>query len=139
MKNGIKQIIEKRISWPPNLPKFLDLASGIDTDAAFDRMIKNKPPIDDVEKYARQECGYACRTQLAEDKARSKFKSCYMKWHERNQRGEMPKPSQLAIGRVSTTKKTDHMVEERMRSNKPKTELELRIEALAKQTGKVRL
>lgn len=62
-----------------------------------------------------------------------------MKWHERNQRGEIPKPSQLAIGRVSTTKKTDHMVEERMRSNKPKTELELRIEALAKQTGKVRL
>ncbi len=130
VKNGIKQIIDKRVAWPPNLAKFLDLASGIDTDAAFDRFIRREEPLDDVEAKTRSDCGFACRTQLSEDKARAKFKKVYTMWHERKQRGEMPDPNQKAITQNRQTKDTDHMVEERMRSNKPKTELEKRIEAL---------
>lgn len=130
VKNGIKQIIDKRVAWTPNLAKFLDLASGIDTDAAFDRFIRREDPLDDVEAKTRSDCGFACRTQLSEGKARAKFKKVYTMWYERKQRGEMPDPSQKAITQNRQTKDTDHMVEERMRSNKPKTELEKRIEAL---------
>lgn len=128
----MSQMIERRLSWPPNLPTFLDLATGLDTEAAFDRFIRNEPPANEVERLTRGECGFACRTQLPEDKARARFKSVYKKWHERNQRGEMPKRDVLAIPEHTATKPTDFMVEERMRSNKPKTALELRIEALSK-------
>lgn len=131
MKNGIKQIIEQRIAWPPNLPRFLDLAGGLDTDAAFDRFIRREPPADEIERLTRGDCGYACRSQLSEDKARARFKSVYLKWHGRSQRGELPDREQKALPKMSTTKTTDHMVEERIRSNKPKTELELRLEAIA--------
>lgn len=130
MKNGIKQIVDKRIAWPPNLPKFLELAGGLDTDEAFDRMIAHKKPRDDVEHKVWSECAFECRTRLAEDKARAKFKKVYIKWHERKQRGEMPNPNQKALPRVSVDRPTDRLVEERMRSNKPKTDLEKRIDAL---------
>lgn len=129
VKNGIVQIITKRVSWPPNLPKFLELASGIDTDAAFERMISRKPPLDDVEKMTRDECAFACRTQLSADKARALFAKVYAKWHERSLKGEMPDQSVKALPQNSATKPTDHMVEERIRSGK-KTPLEIRLEAI---------
>ena len=130
MKNGIKQIIDKRIAWPPNLPKFLELAGGVDTDAAFDRFINREEPVNIVEIKTRNECGHVCRTQLPEDKARARFKNVYLKWQKRKNDGCIPPDDQKALPKVRADKDSDHMIEERMRSKKPKTKLELRIEAL---------
>lgn len=130
VENGVKRLLDKRIAWPPNLPKFLELAGGIDTDAAFDRFINREDPLNDVEAKTRGECGHACRAQLSEDKARSKFKNTYLRWQKRKDDGCMPDSEQKALPSQSADKKSDHMVEERMRSNKPKTELEKRIDAL---------
>jgi len=130
VKNGVKQIIEQRIAWPPNLAKFLDLASGVDIEAAFDRFIKREKPLNAVEAKTRNDCGHACRNQLPEDKARARFKNVYMKWQKRFDEGKMPLEGQKALPKIRTDKDSDHMVEERMRSNKPKTELEQRIEKM---------
>ena len=130
MKNGIKQIIDKRITWPPNLPKFLELAGGVDTDEAFDHMIKRGKPRDDVEAKVWSDCAFECRTRLTEEKARAKFKQVYIKWHERKQNGQMPNSDIKALPKIRADKDSDHMVEERMRSGKPKTDLEKRIDNL---------
>ena len=129
VKNGIKQIIDKRIAWPPNLTKFLDLASGVDTDEAYDHLIKRGKPRNAIEIKVWGDCAFNCRS-IAEDRSRALFKKVYMKWYEINQRGEIPDPEQKALPKVCADKKTDFMVEERMRSDKPKTELEKRIERM---------
>ena len=127
VKNGIKQIIDKRIAWPPNLPKFLDLASGVDTDEAYEHMIKRGKPRNHIEVKVWSDCAFNCRS-IAEDKSRSLFKKVYMRWHERNERGEMPPEGQKSLTEHSADKSTDRMVEERMRSNSPKTDLEKRLD-----------
>jgi len=129
VKNGVKQIIEQRIAWPPNLPKFLELASGIDTDEVYDHMIKRGKPRNQVEVKVWSDCAFNCRS-IAEDKSRALFKKVYMRWHERSERGEMPPEGQKALPKVRADKDSDHMVEDRIRSNKPKTKLEQRIDAL---------
>lgn len=130
VKNGIKQIIDKRIAWPPNLPKFLELAGGVDTDEAFDHMINRGSPRNEVEKKVWGKCAFQCRTRLAEDKARALFKKTYIEWHERNERGEMPIEGQKFLPSQSANKKSDHMVEERMRSNAPKQDLVKRFDKI---------
>lgn len=95
MKNGIRQIIEKRIAWPPNLPKYLELAGGVDTDAAFDRCISQRQAVDEVERRTNGEVGYQCRTQLPADKARKLYKDTYMKWLSRFEAGELKEVAAL--------------------------------------------
>ncbi len=129
MKNGVKQIVEQRITWPPNLPKFLELANGVDSEEVYDHLISRGKPRNAVEIKVWGDCAFKCRS-IAEDKSRALFKKVYLKWYERNQRGEMPPEGQKALPKISADKNSDHMIEERMRSNKPKTKLELRVEAL---------
>ena len=107
VKTGIKVIIDTRVSWPPNLVKFLELASGINTDDAFDRFIDRQDALNDIEKKTRHECGY------------ERFKS-----------GVDISTQHKALPKHSAGKKTDHMVEARLRDNKPKTELEIRMDAI---------
>ena len=130
VKTGIKVIIDTRVSWPPNLVKFLELASGINTDDAFDRFIDRQDALNDIEKKTRHECGYACRNQLPADKAKALFKKVYLKWHERFKSGVDISTQHKALPKHSAGKKTDHMVEARLRDNKPKTELEIRMDAI---------
>ena len=129
MKNGVKQIVEQRIAWPPNLPKFLELASGVDTDEVYEHMIKRGKPRNQIEVKVWSDCAFNCRS-IAEDKSRALFKKVYMRWHEKNERGEMPPEGQKALPKISADKQTDRMIEERMRSDKPKTKLEKRLDAL---------
>ena len=141
MENGITQIAQVKVGlvharkdarpFFPSVGEFIQWCKGvIDTDEPFERMIKRLKPRNDIEVKVWADCAFECRTRLPEDKARALFKKHYIKWHERKQRGEMPDPNQKAITQNRQTKDTDHMVEERMRSNKPKTKLEQRIEAL---------
>ena len=115
MKNGVVEVIKQRVSWPPNLPKFLDLASGVDTDEAFDRMIRHGKTKSDVEIKVWAECAFQCRTRLSEDKARALFKKTYLKWRERSDSGQMPPMGQKALPANSANKKSDHDINERIR------------------------
>ena len=124
------EIVKQRIAWPPNLPKFIELAQGVDTDGAFDRFINREPALSDVELKTRNECGHACRNLLPEDKARARFKNVYLKWQKRKDEGKMPDTNQKALPKHSADKLCDRLVQERMRSDKPKTDLEIRIEKL---------
>ena len=114
VKDGIKQIIDKRIAWPPNLTKFLDLASGVDTDEAYDHLIKRGKPRNAIEIKVWGDCAFNCRS-ISEDKSRALFKKVYTKWYEIDQRGEMPDINQVCLPKNSSTKKIDHIIEERMR------------------------
>lgn len=75
VKTAVAEIINQAITWPPNLPKFIELCQGpqIDTDEAFNRMVSKKPCNGIAEFETRQECSYRCR-RLAEDKSRALFK-----------------------------------------------------------------
>lgn len=89
VKTGIVEIIKRGIVWPPNLAKYISLCKNINTDDAFDRLIQGKKALDEVERRTNGEVGFKCRTQLAEKEARSVYKNCYMKWHDRFERGEV--------------------------------------------------
>lgn len=102
----------------------------MDTDAAFDRFIRQDDPMCQVEKKTRQECGFACRTQLSEPKARELFRKTYLKWYERQETGQMPDENIRALPRNPTTKPIDHMVQERIKSGAGKTKLEQRFNAI---------
>lgn len=128
--NGIKQMIEQRIEWPPNLPKFMEIAMGIDTDAAYDRFMSHKPALGDVEKKTRSDCGTECRGKLSEDAGRAKFRKTYLKWQKAQDNDQWPARQLYAPSKLSMVKSSDRMIEERMFSDKAKTRLEIRIDRM---------
>lgn len=70
MKKGVAEVIKQRITWPPNLPKFIELCDGVeDARESFDRFISRKPPKDHAEYLARGKVGFECRTRLEASKA----------------------------------------------------------------------
>lgn len=140
VENGITKVNQVKIGlvearkdarpFFPSVGEFIEWCKGkIDADAAFDRMIRQEPSLDEVERRTRGDCAFACRTQLPEGKARELFKKVYIRWYEINEAGQMPDPDIKALPKNSATKPTDHMVEERIRSGK-KTPLEIRLEAI---------
>lgn len=70
LKNGILQTVKQGVSWPPNLPKLIELCEFIEDDGSFERFIDRKDPKDAAEYYTRARVGFQCRTQLPEDKAK---------------------------------------------------------------------
>jgi len=76
VKGAVAEVLNQAITWPPNLPKFIELCQGpqIDTDEAFNRMIDRKPCNGVAEYETRQEVGFRCKQQLSEEKARALFK-----------------------------------------------------------------
>lgn len=126
MENGIGQVAQVKIGlvharkdarpFFPSVGEFIEWCKGaINTDEAFDRFINREPALSDVELKTRNECGHACRNQLPEDKARARFKNVYLKWQKRKDEGKMPIQGQKALPKNIATKKTDHLIEERMR------------------------
>ena len=146
MENGINQVAQVKIGlvharkdarpFFPSVGEFIEWCNGaIDIDAAFYRFINREDALNDVEARTRTECGYACRNQLSEVKALARFRNTYLRWQKRKDDGCMPDPDIKALPKHSPNKLSDHMVEERIRSDKPKTPLELRIDALRKKDG----
>lgn len=125
-------LLTSGIDWPPNLAKFISLCKNIDTSAAFNRMIKRQPPLDNVEYATRNEVGFQCRTQLAEQKARKLFDETYTYWHDKQANGEqLPDMGQKKLQAQTSITETDKIISDRLHSGK-KSEIELRMEAIRK-------
>ena len=125
-------LLTSGIDWPPNLAKFISLCKNIDTSAAFNRMIKRHPPLDNVEYATRNEVGFQCRTQLAEEKARKLFNETYTYWHDKQSRGEqIPDMNQKKIQAQTGITEIDKIITNRINSNN-KTSIELRMESIRK-------
>lgn len=103
IRTGLNQILEQAITWPPNLPKFIELCSGasVDTNIHFDRMIRGVKPVTAAEFYTKHEVGFKCKAQLPEKEARKLYAEHYLKNLKREQAGEI---------RIET--RMDHMVED---------------------------
>ena len=106
VKHAVAEVVNQAITWPPNLPKFIELCQGpqIDTDEAFNRMIAKKPCNGVAEFETRQECSFRCKKQLPEDKARALFKKVLIRNIQRVKSGELPErdinPVQIASPEV---------------------------------------
>ena len=94
VKGAVAEILNQAITWPPNLPKFIELCSGssIDTTDAFNAMIKRKPSNGIAEWQTRQEVGFRCTKQLPEDKARKLFAETLNKNMAKVRSGELVEP-----------------------------------------------
>lgn len=91
VKAAVAEVINQAITWPPNLPKLIELCQGpkIDTDEAFNRMIDRKQCQGIAEWQTRQEVGFRCKQQLSEDKARALFKNVLTRNIQRVRTGEL--------------------------------------------------
>jgi len=91
VKAAVAEVLNQAITWPPNLPKFIELCQGpqIDTEEAFNRMIAKKPCQGIAEWESRQEVGFRCKQQLAEDKARLIWKATLLRNIQRVRTGEL--------------------------------------------------
>lgn len=91
VKGAVAEVLNQAITWPPNLPKFIELCQGpqIDTDEAFNRMISKKPCHGIAEWQSRQEVGFRCKQQLSEEKARKLWKDVLTRNIQRVKNGEL--------------------------------------------------
>lgn len=91
VKAAVAEVLNQAITWPPNLPKFIELCQGgtVDTDEAFNRMISRKPCQGIAEFETRQECSFRCKQQLPEDKARALFKKVLIRNIQLVKNGEL--------------------------------------------------
>lgn len=105
VKNGIAQTVKAGITWPPNLPKFIELCECVeDATESFDRFIDKKEPLDHAELLTRQKVGFQCRTQLPEDKARKLWSETISKFRTKIANGEITPPDPKAK-RIETPEK----------------------------------
>lgn len=98
IRQAVSRAILEGDGWPPSLSEFIKYGkeTGFDYDASFDRMI-NREALNDVEHAAMVECGEECRTRLAEDKARKRWKQVVQKYEKRQQEGTLPDRKQKRI------------------------------------------
>ncbi|WRQ13067.1 hypothetical protein [Vibrio phage vB_VpM-pA2SJ1] len=90
--------------WAPDYAKFVSIANGIDGldyEQAFDRMIRKKPD-GDVEYWADHEVGFKCRTQLAEEAAKTLHRKTLDKYTKRMNDGSLPDRNIKMIAKHST-------------------------------------
>jgi len=105
VKSGVAQTVKAGITWPPNLPKFIELCEGVeDATESFDRFIDKKEPLDHAELLTRQKVGFQCRTQLPEDKARKLWSETISKIRTKIANGEITPPDPKAK-RIETPEK----------------------------------
>lgn len=120
VKSAVAEVINQAITWPPNLPKFIELCQGpqIDTDEAFNRMIAKKPCQGIAEFESRQEVGFRCKQQLAEDKARALFKTVLTRNIQRVRTGELIEsdynPVQITSPEIFRETETEEMRNSRL-------------------------
>ena len=97
VKNGVAQTVKAGITWPPNLPKFIELCEDVeDATESFDRFIDKKEALDHAELLTRQKVGFQCRTQLPEDKARKLWAETISKIRTKIANGEITPPDPKA-------------------------------------------
>jgi len=91
VKSAVAEIINQAITWPPNLPKFIELCQGpqVDTDDAFNRMIRGTPCHGIAEWRSRQDVGFRCKKQLSEGDARKVWRTALLKNIEKVRNGEL--------------------------------------------------
>lgn len=105
VKNGIAATVKAGITWPPNLPKFIELCEGVeDENESFDRFISKQEPKDHAELLTRQQVGFKCRTQLQEDKARKLWAETISRFRKKIANGDITPPDPSAK-RVDTPEK----------------------------------
>lgn len=120
VKAGVKAVIDKAIAWPPNLASFLELCSGVDCDAAFDRFIRKEPPESNAERITRQNKGYQCRNLWNEEKARKEWAKELKRNIEKERKGELRDPEQKLIAAHTQETEWDRKLRERIQSGKDK-------------------
>jgi hypothetical protein len=70
LKIGVAETVRRGITWPPNLPKFIELCENIeDFSESFYRFINHQESATEAEYITRNRVGFQCRTQLSEAKA----------------------------------------------------------------------
>ncbi|AUR93121.1 hypothetical protein NVP1183O_23 [Vibrio phage 1.183.O._10N.286.48.B7] len=105
VKKGIAETVKKAVTWPPNLPKFIELCESIeDASESFYRFIAKKPPKDSADQITRNRVGFQCRTQLPEDKALKLWSETMIKVREGLANGEI-KDIDLSVKRIETPEK----------------------------------
>ena len=104
----------------PSVGQFINWCDGpqIDTDEAFNRMIAKKPCQGIAEFESRQEVGFRCKQQLAEDKARLIWKSTLLRNIQRVRTGELIEsdynPVQITSPEVFRETETEEMRNSRL-------------------------
>lgn len=93
---ALKGMLAQHPKFPPTLGEFVELLEGrqVDFDAAFWRMIDNKPE-GRAEKHVSAKIGFNLR-RMADDKARREFKKLLSNAIERERRGELVLDEDLA-------------------------------------------
>lgn len=124
LKRGVERTISERLKWPPSLPEFLSLCLDFDTTEAFNRMIQNKPVLDDVEYFTRQDVGFQCKRNLPEDKARALFNKVFKIKLELKRKGKLPIRGQKLLSTKSVVTETDKEISNRETG---KTDIEKRM------------
>jgi len=145
MENGItnieqvkKGLVSARRDARPFLPsvgEFMGWCSDNDeTEQAYERMLAGEKPIDEVEKKVRQVFCYEFRRRASDEAGMVKFKKVYLKWQKLKNSGHWPARSLYALSNLSQTKQTDMMIEDRLHSDRPKTDLEIRMNKIRTRT-----
>ena len=95
------------------MPEFLSLCLDFDTTEAFNRMIQNKPALDDVEYYTRADVSFRCKKQLPEDKAIRLFDKVFKIKLELKRKGKLPIRDQKLLAETSVVTEIDKAVSNR--------------------------
>ena len=117
LRRGVGRVISERLAWPPSLPQFLSLCLDFDTTEAFNRMIKGKAALDDVEYYTRADVGFRCKKQLPEDKAIKLFDKVFKSKLELKRKGKLPIRNQKLLSSSSVVTEFDKQVSGRKNGN----------------------
>ena len=84
-------------------------------------MINHKAPLDDVEYFTRQDCGYRCKKVLDDAKARVLYNKTFAAKLELKRKGKLPIRDQKLLSSESITTEIDKEISERCSSAKQRS------------------
>lgn len=123
---AIEQSLFKHMQNSSFDPKPADLIKYLQPDynEMFDRLLSKGGYKNDIEYQTWQSVGYACRTQLKEDVARTRFKAEYIRQVELSKRPKQPMSHRIEQSKPVNIK--DQMVDERLDEYKNKSPEEIK-------------
>ncbi|HFQ4959223.1 TPA: hypothetical protein ACGUPM_002676 [Vibrio vulnificus] len=91
IRKAVSRCVTSGDAWPPSLPQFVAMGQllEIDFDEAFSRMLHGRPN-GDIEYWACQEVGFACRRYLTEKDARTRYRRALKKYTDKAKTGSLP-------------------------------------------------
>ncbi len=97
-------------------------------------MINHKAPLDDVEYFTRQDCGYRCKKVLDDAKARVLYNKTFAAKLELKRKGKLPLRDQKLLSNDSQVTEIDKEISERCENSKgrSKSALENRMNRIIK-------